>query len=109
MFESRKAALATLPGYAPFPAEGLNWTDFADRIVADLLTFDACWFTDPKTGIKGFRPYVKGTDHRDVFRPLPRRVGCQRQAAGGLDVLRGVEDGFSCSLRFCLVEFGSRL
>ena len=62
MIESRQAALATLPGYALFPAEGLSWTDYADRIVTNLLTFDACWFVDPRTNIKGFRPYVKGTD-----------------------------------------------
>ena len=62
MIESRQAALTTLPGYAPFPADNLTWTNYADRIVADLLTFDDCWFIDPAAGIKGFRPYVKGTD-----------------------------------------------
>lgn len=38
MIENRQTALATLPGYAPFPADALIWTEYANRIVADLLT-----------------------------------------------------------------------
>ena len=58
----RKAALATLPGHAEFPEGAMTWADYAERCFEELLTFDDCWFTEPSTGIKGFRPYVKGTD-----------------------------------------------
>jgi hypothetical protein len=58
----RKAALATLPGYAEFPEHATTWADYAERCFEELLTLDDCWFTEPSTGIKGFRPYVKGTD-----------------------------------------------
>jgi hypothetical protein len=57
-----KAAIATLPGYAEFPENATTWADYAERCFEELLTLDDCWFTEPSTGIKGFRPYVKGTD-----------------------------------------------
>jgi hypothetical protein len=62
MREKRKAALATLPGYDAFPANATTWHDYAQRAFDDLLTHDDCWFDEPSTGIRGFRPYVKGTD-----------------------------------------------
>ena len=62
MREKRQAALATLPGYDEFPASATTWRDYAQRTFDDLLTQDDCWFDEPSTGIRGFRPYVKGTD-----------------------------------------------
>lgn len=62
MMAARKAALATLPGYAEFPENATTWKDYAERSFEELLTFDDVWFNEPSTGIEGFRPYVKGAD-----------------------------------------------
>ena len=62
MINTRKAAIATLPAYGAFPAKATNWTDYAEKSVRDLLTYDDSWFYEPSTDIKGFRPYVKGAD-----------------------------------------------
>jgi hypothetical protein len=60
--QDRKAALAKLPGLDAFPPEATTWRDYAGRTFEELLTFDDCWFDEPSTGIRGFRPYVKGAD-----------------------------------------------
>ncbi|MFX1282976.1 MAG: hypothetical protein ACFFB5_04940 [Promethearchaeota archaeon] len=62
MIDTSTAAIAALPTYANFPIDATNWTDYAEKCVKDLLTFDQSWFYEPSTGIKGFRPYVKGAD-----------------------------------------------
>ena len=60
--QERKAALAQLPGLEPFPANATTWRDYAQHTFDELLIEDDCWFDEPDTGIRGFRPYVKGTD-----------------------------------------------
>ncbi|MHA2224089.1 MAG: hypothetical protein ACXAC8_02720 [Candidatus Hodarchaeales archaeon] len=62
LISSRKKAISKLPTYATYPLYATNWTDYAEKSINDLLTFDESWFIEPATGIKGFRPYVKGAD-----------------------------------------------
>ena len=62
LISSRKTAISQLPTYATYPLYATNWTDYAEKSIIDLLTFDESWFIEPATGIKGFRPYVKGAD-----------------------------------------------
>ena len=62
MRQQRRQALATLPGYDQFPDGAATWQTYAQRTFGNLLTYDDCWFEEPSTGIRGFRPYVKGTD-----------------------------------------------
>ena len=62
MISDRKVALEILPNYVPFPENATTWADYAEKCYEDLLTFDESWFIEPSTGIKGFRPYVKGAD-----------------------------------------------
>jgi hypothetical protein len=62
MVASRKSALSKLPRYDEFPDNATTWADYAERSFKELLTFDECWIDQPSTGIRGYRPYVKGTD-----------------------------------------------
>ncbi|MGD9147385.1 MAG: hypothetical protein PVI80_17585, partial [Anaerolineae bacterium] len=60
--QERRAALAKLPATDQFPPNATTWRDYAQHTLDDLLTYDDCWFVEPSTGIRGFRPYVKGAD-----------------------------------------------
>jgi hypothetical protein len=62
MVASRKSALSKLPRYDEFPDNATTWADYAERSFKELLIFDECWIDQPSTGIRGYRPYVKGTD-----------------------------------------------
>lgn len=62
MITDRKGSLSTLPTYTAFPENATTWADYSEKCFVDLLTFNDSWFIEPSTGIKGFRPYVKGTD-----------------------------------------------
>jgi hypothetical protein len=62
MIHSRIKALASLPGYSDFPEKATSWKDYTERMIEELLIYDMSWFDEPSTGIRGFRPYVKGTD-----------------------------------------------
>lgn len=62
MVASRKSALSKLPRYDEFPDNATTWADYAERSFKELLTFDECWIDQPSTRIRGYRPYVKGTD-----------------------------------------------
>ncbi|MHA2101373.1 MAG: hypothetical protein ACW99A_22170 [Candidatus Kariarchaeaceae archaeon] len=62
LISSRKSAIGMLPSYADFPENATSWSDYSEKSIEDLLTFDDSWFIEPSTGIKGFRPYVNGTD-----------------------------------------------
>ena len=62
MFNQVKGNIALLPTYDNFPENATTWEDYAEKSVKDLLTYDDSWFYEPSTGIKGFRPYVKGAD-----------------------------------------------
>ena len=62
MVTTSKTAISTLPSYTTLPPHATNWSDYAERSINDLLKFDDSWFNEPSTGIKGFRPYVKGAD-----------------------------------------------
>ena len=61
MITSRKTAIETLPAVAEFPEYATNWTDYTQKSIEDLLTFDECWI-NLSGGNIGFRPYVKGAD-----------------------------------------------
>ncbi|MHA2096310.1 MAG: hypothetical protein ACW98F_16945, partial [Candidatus Hodarchaeales archaeon] len=61
MISSRKTAIGVLPALADFPDYATNWTDYTQRSIEDLLTFDECWINLTGGNI-GFRPYVKGAD-----------------------------------------------
>ncbi|MHA2139496.1 MAG: hypothetical protein ACW98G_16545 [Candidatus Hodarchaeales archaeon] len=61
MIKSRKTAINTLPAYTEFPEHATNWTDYTQKSIDDLLTFDECWI-NLSGGNIGFRPYVKGAD-----------------------------------------------
>ena len=56
MIIQQQTNLATLPGYAAFPAQATTWADYAARTFEELLIEDLCWFREPATGIMGFRP-----------------------------------------------------
>ena len=62
MIAQRIEVIRTLSGYAEFPENATTWGDYAERSFEELLKFDDSWFIEPSTGIKGFRPYVKGAD-----------------------------------------------
>ncbi|NHJ01177.1 MAG: hypothetical protein EAX86_03500 [Candidatus Heimdallarchaeota archaeon] len=62
MISQKKTDLETLPSYSNFPENATSWTDYAEKSIEDLMIFDLSWIIEPITNIKGFRPYVKGTD-----------------------------------------------
>ena len=62
MVASRKSALSKLPRYDEFPDNATTWADYSEQSFKELLIFDESWIDQPSTGIRGYRPYVKGTD-----------------------------------------------